>query len=109
MTEQRRSAASRILPFFKIERELADERMARAVAAVLDRHPRLAEVEVAWFGNRLQNDAGGRYHALGYLADPDRGLDEGRGFVVDVVAGHVMREWPLARRSDLPHDISALA
>jgi hypothetical protein len=109
MTEQRRSAASRLLPFLKVERQLADERMERAVAAVQARHPRLAEVEVAWFGNRLQGDAGGRYHALGFLSDEERGLDEGRGFVVDVVAGHVLRELPLERRRDLPHDISALA
>jgi hypothetical protein len=109
MSEQRRSAASRLLPFLRMERELADERMARAVAAVVDRHPRLAQIEVGWFGHRLQGDAGGRYHAVGFLSDPDHGLDEGRGFAVDVVAGHVMREWPLDRRSDLPHDISALA
>ena len=109
MTEQRRSAASRILPFLRMERELADERMDRAVAAVHARHPQLAESQVRWFGQRLQGDSGGRYHALGYTSDEERGLDEGRGFIVDVIAGHVMREFPLARRSDLPHDISALA
>jgi hypothetical protein len=109
MSEQRRSAASRLLPFLRVERELADERMQRAIAAVHARHPRLAEIEVVWFGHRLQGDAGGRYHAVGFLADEERGLDEGRGFVVDVFGGHVLREWPLTRRSDLPHDISALA
>ena len=83
--------------------------MQRAVAAVCARHPRLAEVEVGWFGHRLQGDAGGRYHALGFLSDPDRGIEDGRGFVVDVVAGHVLRELPLARRRDLPADIDALA
>ena len=109
MTEQRRSAASRILPFLRMERDLADERMDRAVAAVRVRHPQLAEIEVRWFGQRLQGDAGGRYHALGFLSDEERRLHEGRGFVVDVVAGHVLRELPLERRSDLPNDISALA
>jgi hypothetical protein len=109
MTEQRRSTASRLLPFLKVERELVDERMQRAVAAVHARHPGLQEIEVRWFGHRLQGDAGGRYHALGFMSDDERGLDEGRGFIVDVVAGHVMRELPIARRSDLPHDISALA
>src|SRR5437867_873328 len=81
----------------------------RRFAAVCARHPRLAEVDVRWFGHRLQGDNRGRYHALGYVADPDAGLEEGRGFVVDVVAGHVMRELPLERRRDLPTDISALA
>ena len=60
-------------------------------------------------GSKLQADNSRRYHALGYLADPDAGLEDGRGFVVDVVAGHVMRELPLERRRDLPLDISALA
>jgi hypothetical protein len=109
MTQERRSAVSRLLPFLKVERQMADERMERAVAAVCARHPRLAEIEVAWFGHRLQGDTGGRYHALGFLADPDRGLEDGRGFVVDVVTGHVLRELPLERRGDLPADITALA
>jgi hypothetical protein len=108
MTE-RRSAASRLLPFLRVERRIADERMERAVAAVCARHPRLAETRVAWFGHKLQGDTGGRYHALGYVADQDAGIEEGRGFVVDVVAGHVMREVPLERRRDLPTDITALA
>ena len=109
MTEQRRSTASRLLPFLRVEKELADERMQAAVAAVCARHPRLAELQVAWFGQRLQGDNSGRYHAIGFLGDPDAGLEDGRGFVVDVVAGHVMRELPLERRRDLPSDISALA
>ena len=108
MTE-RRSTASRLLPFLRAEKQLADERMQAAVAAVCARHPRLVEREVVWFGHRLQGDNRGRYHALGFVADPDAGLDEGRGFVVDVIAGHVMRELPLERRRDLPSDISALA
>jgi len=109
MTEQRRSTASRLLPFLRVEKELADERMQAAIAAVCARHPRLAELEVAWFGHRLQGDNSGRYHAIGFVGDPDAGLGEGRGFVVDVVAGHVMRELPLEHRRDLPSDISALA
>ena len=106
---QRRSAASRFLPFLRAEKEMADARMERAVATVCARHPDLAALEVSWFGNRLQGDSGGRYHALGFLSDADRGLEQGRGFVVDVVAGHVMRELPLERRRDLPTDIGALA
>ena len=93
MTEQRRSASSRLLPFLRVERRMEEERMEKAIAAVCAR----------------QSDNSRRYHALGYLADPDAGLEDGRGFVVDVVAGHVMRELPLERRRDLPIDISALA
>jgi len=109
MTEQRRSASSRLLPFLRVERRMEEERMQTAIAAVCARHPELAEKEPAWFGHKLQADNSRRYHALGYLADPDAGLEDGRGFVVDVVAGHVMRELPLERRRDLPLDISALA
>jgi len=108
MTEHR-SASSRLMPFRRVARRLEQERMQTAIAAVCARHPELAEKEPAWFGHKLQADNSRRYHALGYLADPDAGLEDGRGFVVDVVAGHVMRELPLERRRDLPLDISALA
>ena len=69
----------------------------------------LAEKEPAWFGHKLQADNSRRVPRARLSADPDAGLEDGRGFVVDVVAGHVMRELPLARRRDLPIDISALA
>jgi hypothetical protein len=106
---ERGSAVSRLLPFLRAERRIADERMESAIAAVCARHPELAGREVGWFGGRLQNDSRGRYHAVGYLADPDIGLEEGRAFIVDVVGGHVMRELPIERRIDLPADVSALA
>jgi hypothetical protein len=106
---QRRSVASRVIPFLRFEQDIADARMEQAVATVCARHPQLAEIDVNWFGNRLQGDSSGRYHALGYLPDPEKGLEEGRGYVVDVVAGHVMRELALGRRGDLPTDITALA
>ena len=89
---------------------MADERMQSAVAAVCARHPGLAEIDAgAGSGSKLQADNRGRYHALGYLADPDAGLDEGRASSSTSSRGHVMRELPLERRRDLPSDIAALA
>ena len=109
MTE-RRSAASRLLPFLRVEKQMADERMQAAISRRVRCGTRgWRRSRSSWFGHRLQGDNRGRYHALGFVADPDAGLEEGRGFVVDVVAGHVMRELPLERRRDLPTDISALA
>ncbi|HYX87711.1 MAG TPA: hypothetical protein VE777_22280 [Gaiellales bacterium] len=105
---ERRTAVSRLFPFARIEREMADARIRAAVDAVHARHPELAEVDIAWFGQRLGGDTRGRYHAVGFLADADAGLEEGRGFVVDVLSGHVLLEAPLERRRDLPAHISAL-
>jgi hypothetical protein len=98
-----------MFPLARVEREMADARLGVAVEAVCARHPQLAEAEIDWFGHRLAGDSRGRYHALGFLADPEAGLGEGRGFVVDAVSRHVIREMPIERRRDLPVDVSALA
>ena len=88
---------------------MKDERMRAAVDAVCARHPDLADREVRWLGHRLAGDGRGRYHAVGFVADPDAGIDPGRAFVVDVVSGHVLKELTLERARDLPRDVSALA
>ena len=92
------------------EAELADERMQAAVAAVCARHPRLAELA----GGVVRAAAPGRQQRplpRDRLSSPTRtpASRTAEAFVVDVVAGHVMRELPLERRRDLPFDISALA
>jgi hypothetical protein len=46
--------------------------------------------------------------AVGFTADPERGIEEGRAFVVDVRTGHVVARRPLERRADLPRSITAL-
>jgi hypothetical protein len=92
----------RIFPFVGLERGMADERMQAAVRVVVERHPELAGEGAAWFGGRLEGDTRGRYQAVGRM---DAG---GRGFVVDVVTGHVVRELALGRTTDLPRDIGRL-
>ena|SRR5712691_5548220 len=103
-----RRGVSRLFPFTRVEREMADDRMRAAVEAVCARHPELEGRRIDWLAQRLAGDQRGRYHALGYLADPEQGLDPGRAFVVDVVSGHVIRELPLERSRDLPADLGAL-
>lgn len=93
----------RLLPFVGIERGLADERMRTAVRLVEELHPELARDGSAWFGGGLQGDIRARYQAVGRM-----GESGGRGFVVDVVSGHVVRELILARTTDLPRDVSGL-
>ena len=93
----------RLLPFVGIERGLADERMRSAVRIVVERHPELDGDGPGWFGGGLQGDTRGRYQAVGRMQE-----DGGRGFVVDVVTGHVLRELALRRTTDLPRDVSGL-
>jgi hypothetical protein len=108
MSIRRRRTIRLFNPFGRVERRMNDDRMAAAVAAVEAAEPRLHELEPAWFGGGLDGDIRLRYMAVGYTADPDRGLDEGRAFVVDVRTGHVLMRRPLERRADLPRSITAL-
>jgi hypothetical protein len=95
-------------PFGGVERRMNDERVASAVAAVEAAEPGLHEREPAWFGASLDGDTRLRYMAVGFTADPERGLDEGRAYVVDVRTGHVLVRRPLEHRADLPRSITAL-
>jgi hypothetical protein len=95
-------------PFGRIERRMNDERIAAAVAAVEAAEPGLQDRGPAWFGGGLEGDTRLRYMAVGFTADPDRGLEEGRAYVVDVRTGHVLVRRPLERRADLPRSITAL-
>jgi hypothetical protein len=104
----RRNPVRVLNPFGRIERRMNDERIAAAVAAVEAAEPGLQEREPAWFGGGLEGDTRLRYMAVGFIADPDRGLEEGRAYVVDVRTGHVLVRRPLERRADLPRSITAL-
>jgi hypothetical protein len=104
----RRNPVRVLNPFGRIERRMNDERIAAAVAAVEAAEPGLREREPAWFGGGLEGDTRLRYMAVGFIADPDRGLEEGRAYVVDVRTGHVLVRRPLERRADLPRSITAL-
>jgi hypothetical protein len=108
MTIRRRRAARLLNPFGGVERRMNDDRVAAAVAAVEAAEPGLRDLEPAWFGGGLDGDIRLRYMAVGYTADPERGIEEGRAYVVDVRTGHVLARRPLERRADLPRSITAL-
>lgn len=108
MSIRRRRSVRVLNPFGGIERKMNDERVAAAVAAVEAVEPGLHEREPAWFGAGLDGDTRLRYMAVGYTADAERGIDEGRAYVVDVRTGHVLVRRPLESRTDLPRSITAL-
>lgn len=108
MSIRRRRTVRVLNPFGGIERKMNDERVAAAVAAVEATEPGLHDLGPAWFGAGLDGDTRLRYMAVGYTADPERGLDEGRAYVVDVRTGHVVARRPLEHRADLPRSITAL-
>lgn len=64
---------------------------------------------IAWFGWPLRDDVAERYWALGFTEDDEVGLDEARGFVVDVVSGHVVWESKIEEPRDLPRNIAQFA
>jgi hypothetical protein len=109
MTERRPRRSLKLLnPFARIEKRMSDDRVADAIAIVEGADPELQEREPGWFGGSLEGDVRARYVAVGYTAVPDRGLDEGRAYVVDIRTGHVIWQRSIARRADLPHSITVL-
>jgi hypothetical protein len=95
-------------PFAPVEKGMADELITTAIAVVEGVDPRLHECRPDWFGGGLDGDVRKRYMAIGFTAAPDRGLEEGRAFVVDVRSGHVIWQRPITHRRDLPRNITAL-
>jgi hypothetical protein len=105
---RRRRPARLLNPFGGVERRMQADRQAAAVAVVEAAEPGLHDLQPRWFGGGLEGDVRARYVAVGFLAAPDDGLDEGRAYVVDIRTGHVLVRRPLERRSDLPRSITAL-
>jgi hypothetical protein len=95
-------------PFSPVEQGMANERMATAIAVVEAASPGLHGCEPAWVGGRLDGDVRLRFMAIGFTAAPDRGLDEGRAYIVDIRSGHVIWQKPITDRRDLPRSITAL-
>ena len=95
-------------PFSPVEKGMADERMVTAIAVVEGLDPTLHERGPRWFGDTLDGDVRRRYMAIGFIAAPDRGLEQGRAYVVDVRSGHLIWQRPIADRRDLPRSITAL-
>ena len=79
---------------------MGEDIVDRAVEAVRARRPDVPEARAEWFGWALAVEPRGRYAAVGF---------PGRGFVVDVVTGHVLWEGPVADRRELPRSLSDIA
>jgi hypothetical protein len=77
----------------------AQDVVDRAVEAVRARRPDTPEQRSEWFGWPLAVEPRNRYAAVGF---------EGRGFVVDVVTGHILWERAIAGRGELPRSLSDL-
>lgn len=108
MTDRKRRSLKLLNPFARIEKRMSDSRMAEAIAVVEAADPELHDREPGWFGGSLEGDVRARYVAVGYTAVPDRGLDQGRAYVVDIRTGHVIWQKSIERRAELPHSITAL-
>jgi hypothetical protein len=85
----------------RLERLTTDrDLLARAIAALCELDPDLAEVERSqWFGWELDGVNPPRYAAVGY----------GRhGFVVDAISGHVLWAGEIEGELDLPRSMADL-
>jgi len=109
MAARRRPSIRLLNPFARFEQRMADDRLASAIQVVEGIAPDLRDLEPGWFGGSLEGDTRARYVAVGFTAAPDRGLDEGRAFVVDIRTGHVVWQRPIDRRADLPRHVAVLA
>jgi hypothetical protein len=108
VTDRKRRSLKLLNPFARVEKRMADARLADAIAVVESGDPQLHDREPGWFGGPLEGDVRARYVAVGYTPVPDRGLAEGRAYVVDIRTGHVIWQRPIERRAELPRSITAL-
>ena len=108
MTARKRRSLKLINPFARVEKRMADDRLADAIAVVEAGDPELHDREPGWFGGALEGDVRARYVAVGFTPVPDRGLDEGRAYVVDIRTGHIIWQRTIERRADLPRSVAAL-
>jgi hypothetical protein len=108
MTARKRRSLKLINPFARVEKRMADDRLADAIAVVEAGDPELHDREPSWFGGALEGDVRARYVAVGFTPMPDRGLDEGRAYVVDIRTGHIIWQRAIERRAELPRSVAAL-
>lgn len=78
----------------------ADTRVATAIDVARAQRPALSQDDAEWFGWGLPDEPRHRYAAVGC---------QDRGFVVDVVSGHIIWEGPIEARRGLPRSISETA
>ena len=67
----------------------------------------LAAADGEWFGWPPSDTGAGRYMLVGFLAG-EGDHRHGRGYLVDVVSGHVLWQRELNARSDLPRTMAAV-
>ncbi len=92
----------RLNPFGALtDRAAPDQRVLRAIAVVGSYRERLQDDRIPWFGWPLKDDVQERYVAVGFVEDERLGLEQARGFVADIVSGHLIWE----RRIDGPRDV----
>jgi hypothetical protein len=78
----------------------SDTRVATAIGVARGQRPALSQDDADWFGWGLPDEPRHRYAAVGC---------QDRGFVVDVVSGHVIWEGPIEGRRGLPRSIADTA
>jgi hypothetical protein len=104
VTKPRRRALKLLNPlrgFAEMEAAVAaDERVATAIAVARRERPGVPEDDAQWYGWGLPDEPGRRYAAVGF---------DGRGFVVDVVSGHILWERPIDDRRQLPRSVADMA
>ena len=108
---RRRSAATVLRlfnPFSRLDTApTLNQRIEAAAGIVAGDGDDLPPAGAGWFGWLPSDAAGGRYMLVGFVAG-EGALGDGRGYLVDVVSGHVLWRSRLHRRSDLPRSMSAI-
>ena len=106
---QRLRSAIRLNPFGALtDKGLPDERVMRAIAVVGAYREHLQDDRIPWFGWPLKDDVQERYVAVGFLASDELELPESRGYVADVVSGHLIWERGIEGARDLPRRVADL-
>ncbi|MGZ4480788.1 MAG: hypothetical protein ACXVY5_01165 [Gaiellales bacterium] len=90
----------------RMGRRRQNERLVDAIRVVGAYRVPLRDERISWFGWALRGDAQERYLAVGCEPDAELGLEQGRGFVVDVVSEHLVWEHEISGARDLPRSVA---
>jgi hypothetical protein len=109
LRQRRLRSAIRLNPFGSlVDKTLPDQRVLRAITIVGAYREHLQDDRIPWFGWPLKDDVQERYVAVGFLADEELELAESRGYVADVVSGHLIWERGITNERDLPRRVADL-